>query len=79
MSRTLSHYDIRGIMAELRPITESEARHFNMELSWKVRKEPIRVHCTKDQLKQVILNISKNGFEAMKAGEKLSRRIYHEK
>ncbi|WP_057912292.1 ATP-binding protein [Peribacillus muralis] len=31
-----------------------------------------------DQLKQVILNISKNGFEAMKAGEKLSIRIYHE-
>ncbi|MFP3415924.1 histidine kinase dimerization/phospho-acceptor domain-containing protein, partial [Bacillus sp. SIMBA_074] len=31
MVQTLSLYDIRSIIAELRPIIESEARHFNIE------------------------------------------------
>lgn len=78
MAQTLSLYDIRSIIAELRPIIESEARHFNIEVEWNIVKEPIMVHCTKDQLKQVILNIAKNGFEAMEVGEKLRIRIHHE-
>lgn len=78
MVQTLSLYDIRGIIAELRPIIESEARHFNIEVEWNIIKEPILVHCTKDQLKQVILNIAKNGFEAMEVGKKLRIRIHHE-
>ncbi|CAH0203103.1 Sporulation kinase D [Peribacillus sp. Bi96] len=78
MAQTLSLYDIRSIIAELRPIIESEARHFNIEVEWNIIKEPIRVHCTKDQLKQVILNIAKNGFEAMEVGKELRIRIYHE-
>ena len=78
MVQTLSLYDIRSIIAELRPIIESEARHFNIEVEWNIVKEPILVHCTKDQLKQVILNIAKNGFEAMEVGKKLRIRIHHE-
>ncbi|MGE6609213.1 ATP-binding protein [Peribacillus sp. NPDC076916] len=78
MAQTLSIYDIRSIIAELRPIIESEARHFNIEVEWKIMKEPILVHGTKDQLKQVILNIAKNGFEAMEVGKKLRIRIHHE-
>ncbi|WP_350301881.1 ATP-binding protein [Peribacillus frigoritolerans] len=78
MAQTLSLYDIRSIIAELRPIIESEARHFNIEVEWNIIKEPIRVHCTKDQLKQVILNIAKNGFEAMEVGKKLRIQIHHE-
>jgi two-component system, sporulation sensor kinase D len=78
MAQTLSLYDIRSIIAELRPIIESEARHFNIEVEWNIIKEPIRVHCTKDQLKQVILNIAKNGFEAMEVGKKLKIQIHHE-
>ncbi|MES1039315.1 two-component sensor histidine kinase [Peribacillus simplex] len=78
MAQTLSLYDIRSIMAELRPIIESEARHFNIEVEWNIIKEPIRVHCTKDQLKQVILNIAKNGIEAMEVGKKLRIHIHHE-
>ena len=62
----------------MRPIIESEARHFNIEVEWNIIKEPIRVHCTKDQLKQVILNIAKNGFEAMEVGKKLRIHIHHE-
>jgi two-component system, sporulation sensor kinase D len=78
MAQSLSLYDIRSIIAELRPIIESEARHFNIEVEWNIIKEPILVHCTKDQLKQVILNIAKNGFEAMEVGKKLRIRIHHE-
>ncbi|KWW11651.1 hypothetical protein AS888_01365 [Peribacillus simplex] len=79
MARDLSIYDVRSIIAELRPIIESEARYFNMEVTWHIVKEPIWVQCTKDQFKQIILNTAKNGFEAMKDGEKLSIRIYNEK
>ncbi|WP_285766414.1 PAS domain-containing sensor histidine kinase [Peribacillus sp. SI8-4] len=78
LARNLSIYDVRSIIAELRPIIESEARHFNMDVAWNIMKEPIWVQCTKDQLKQIILNTVKNGFEAMKDGEKLSIRVYHE-
>ncbi|MBK5459593.1 MULTISPECIES: ATP-binding protein [unclassified Peribacillus] len=75
---TLSLYDIRSIIAELRPIIESEARYLNIELEWNIVKEPIMVYCTKDQLKQVILNITKNGLEAMELGKKLTIQIYRE-
>ncbi|MBT2649476.1 hypothetical protein J7E52_22695 [Bacillus sp. ISL-34] len=69
MTQTLSLYDIRSIIAELRPIIESEARHFNIEVEWNIIKEPIRVHCTKDQLKQVILNIAKTVSRPWKLGK----------
>ncbi|MFB7639433.1 ATP-binding protein [Peribacillus butanolivorans] len=75
---TLSLYDIRSIIAELRPIIESEARYLNNEVEWNIVKEPIMVYCTKDQLKQVILNITKNGLEAMDLGKKLTIQIYRE-
>ncbi|MFE4239161.1 ATP-binding protein [Peribacillus butanolivorans] len=75
---TLSLYDIRSIIAELRPIIESEARYLNIEVEWNIVKEPIMVYCTKDQLKQVILNITKNGLEAMELGKKLTIQIYRE-
>ncbi|MGE6378345.1 ATP-binding protein [Peribacillus muralis] len=78
LARNLTTYDVRSIIAELRPIIESEARHFKMEVAWNIVKQPIWVRCTKDQLKQIILNTAKNGFEAMKDGELLSIRIYHE-
>ncbi|MFD6440406.1 ATP-binding protein [Peribacillus sp. NPDC060186] len=78
MAHTLSLYDIRSIIAELRPIIESEARYLNIEVEWNIVREPIRVYCTKDQLKQVILNITKNGLEAMELGKKLTIQIFRE-
>lgn len=74
--QNLASYDIRGIVAELRPIIESEARYYNIDVEWKIVRSPLRVNCSKDQLKQVILNIAKNGFEAMEQGKKLTIHIH---
>ncbi|MFJ7747300.1 ATP-binding protein [Peribacillus sp. NPDC097295] len=79
MVQHLSSYDVRGIVAELRPIIESEARYYNIEVEWDIVRSPVPVNCTKDQLKQVILNIAKNGFEAMEQGQKLTIHIYQKK
>ena len=76
MVQHMSSYDVRGIVAELRPIIESEARYYSIDLEWDIVRSPLPVNCTKDQLKQVILNIAKNGFEAMEQGRKLSIHIY---
>ncbi|MGE7602190.1 ATP-binding protein [Peribacillus sp. NPDC097675] len=79
MVQQLSPYDVRGIVAELRPIIESEAHYYKIELEWDIARSPLPVYCTKDQLKQVILNIAKNGFEAMEQGQKLNIHIYQKK
>ncbi|MFJ7829866.1 ATP-binding protein [Peribacillus sp. NPDC097284] len=79
MVQNLSSYDVRGIVAELRPIIESEARFYCIEVEWDIVRSPLPVYCTKDQLKQVILNIAKNGFEAMEQGKNLAIHIYQKK
>ena len=48
-------------------------------MEWDIVRSPLPVNCTKEQLKQVILNIAKNGFEAMEQGRKLSIHIYQKK
>ena len=53
------------IVMELKPIIESEAHLHNAELNLVVRKEDVEVSCVKDQIKQIILNLCKNSFEAM--------------
>lgn len=79
MNQTLLPYDIRAIIAELRPILESEANYHAIKVDWSIERSPIWVACTKDQLKQVILNTAKNGFEAMTKGDCLTIQVYRKK
>ncbi|PLS16453.1 two-component sensor histidine kinase [Bacillus sp. M6-12] len=62
----MSVMDIREVASDLAPIIESEARLYNAEFHLSLPSDPLMVSCSKDQLKQVILNVSKNGFEALR-------------
>lgn len=53
------------IVLDLKPIIESEAHLHNVELHLSVVKENVELLCVKDQIKQIILNLCKNSFEAM--------------
>ncbi|GHI00778.1 ATP-binding protein [Neobacillus kokaensis] len=59
------------IVAEIKPIIQSEANFMNVELMTYYSPEPLFVSCVKDQLKQVILNLTKNSLQAMPHGGKL--------
>jgi len=64
--------DIRSVFTELEPLIQSEANLNNVDYDTKLPAGPIYVDCTKDQLKQVLLNLTKNALEAMQGGGQLS-------
>ena len=57
--------DARNIIFELVPLIEYEAKRNHHQLSLKVSDNPLYIKSSKDQMKQVILNITKNAIEAM--------------
>ena len=59
--------DLQDILAEIKPILESDAANRNITIKFKYVQRPLIVTCYKDQIKQVILNIAKNSFEACEA------------
>ncbi|MGG3737121.1 ATP-binding protein [Aeribacillus pallidus] len=64
--------DLRKIITDINPIIRSEANLYNIIYNFKMPAEHVLVKCTKDQMKQVILNITRNAFEAMDAGGTLN-------
>ncbi|WP_077211315.1 PAS domain-containing sensor histidine kinase [Bacillus dakarensis] len=64
--------NLNVILKELHPILSSEANLKNIKLICSVPPEPIFIKCTKDQMKQVILNITKNAVESMDNGGNLT-------
>ncbi|WP_066363398.1 ATP-binding protein [Neobacillus drentensis] len=71
-AHTLKKCNANTIVAEIEPIIHSEANFMNVELSVDYHTEELPVSCVKDQLKQVILNLTKNSLQAMPFGGKLS-------
>jgi two-component system, sporulation sensor kinase D len=57
--------DIAATLHELKPLIISEGNTFNIECHWQIPNEPVMVNCVKDQMKQVILNVTRNAFESM--------------
>ncbi|GAA0324471.1 sporulation kinase KinD [Bacillus carboniphilus] len=57
--------DLRNILDEIKPLIQSEANLYNVVLSCSYPDRPLLISSAKDQLKQVILNITKNAFESM--------------
>lgn len=58
-------FDVRKIIDELFPLIEYEARRNQHQLSLKVSDDPLYIKSSKGQMKQVILNITKNAIESM--------------
>ncbi|MBT2687789.1 two-component sensor histidine kinase [Bacillus sp. ISL-47] len=63
--------DLRNIIKDLEPLIISEANLHNVYFQTSLPDDPLMVNCTKDQMKQVILNITKNAFESMENGGEL--------
>jgi two-component system, sporulation sensor kinase D len=64
--------DIGKVIQDLQPLIISEANSHNISCTWQLPPNPIFVECSKDQMKQVLLNITKNAFESMGNGGELT-------
>ncbi|PLS03115.1 ATP-binding protein [Neobacillus cucumis] len=67
--------DANEIVSEIAPIISSEANYTDVDVSFNFHPEKLPVSCVKDQLKQVILNLTKNALQAMPYGGKLAVRL----
>ncbi|MGW9607121.1 ATP-binding protein [Heyndrickxia sporothermodurans] len=63
--------DLDQVINDLNPLIYSEANLYNVHYSYQIKSEEITVLATIDQLKQVVLNITKNALEAMPTEGKL--------
>ena len=64
--------DLTKVIKELHPLIVSEATLKQIDFICDIPAKPVHVMCTKDQMKQVILNITRNAFEAMDNGGNLT-------
>lgn len=67
--------DLNLIIKTLNPLIHSEALMNQINYQCELPNNPAFVECTKDQMKQVILNITKNAFESMEAGGSLTIKL----
>jgi two-component system, sporulation sensor kinase D len=67
-AETHSAHDVNHIMNELLPLVQSEANLYNVQFKLNIESESINISCSKDHIKQVILNLTKNALESMKNG-----------
>lgn len=58
-------FAIQPVLSEILPIIESEARLHNADVRVLMAQEPLYVMFSKDQFKQIVLNLAKNGLEAL--------------
>ncbi|RLQ97101.1 PAS domain-containing sensor histidine kinase [Falsibacillus albus] len=68
--------DMRDILLDLNPIIRSEANLHNIDYHYEMEVSPIEVQCSIDQMKQVILNLTKNALESMKNRGSLTIKIF---
>ncbi|MFD1776523.1 sensor histidine kinase [Paenibacillus rhizophilus] len=64
--------DVRQILHDVISLLDSQAHLHNIEVKDEFEITPAMVHCEENQLKQVFINIIKNGIESMSAGGTLT-------
>lgn len=67
--------DLRKIVSEIEPLILSEANLNRVQYKFVIPEAPIFIECATDQLKQVLLNLTKNAFEAMQNGGSLTIKL----
>jgi two-component system, sporulation sensor kinase D len=68
--------NITKTLHELKPLIVSEGNSHNVECIWQFPDEPVMVQCVKDQIKQVILNITKNAFDSFESSGTLKIKLH---
>ncbi|MGM9923261.1 MAG: ATP-binding protein [Bacillus sp. (in: firmicutes)] len=68
----LETVDIAAVINEMLPMLEAESCTKGTTLYIENSEQALLVLCLKDQIKQVILNITKNSFEACELGDQVS-------
>lgn len=71
-AQILEVHDLSVVIQEIYPLISTEASLKKVHISCDLPDKAINVKCTKDQMKQVILNITRNAFEALQNGGTLS-------
>ncbi|MDT3761581.1 PAS domain-containing sensor histidine kinase [Priestia filamentosa] len=66
------YYHLQQILSDVTPIIKSEANLHNIEVITTLPPEPLYVLCTRDHLKQVVLNLAKNALDSMPEGGTLT-------
>jgi signal transduction histidine kinase len=66
--------DMAGLLKEVQELIREEARNKQIQVVLEAPPGPVMVEGDKNKLKQVILNLSRNGMEAMDQGGKLTIR-----
>jgi two-component system, LuxR family, sensor kinase FixL len=70
----LETIDMAVLLKEVRELIQEEARNKQIEVVLDIPPAPVMVEGDRDKLKQVVLNLSRNGMEAMDRGGKLTIR-----
>ncbi len=65
-------YDVRTILNEVALIIQSEANLHNIVFHLHLPDHHVHIRCSKDHMKQVVLNITKNAIEAMTSSDTLT-------
>ncbi|WP_019242507.1 MULTISPECIES: PAS domain-containing sensor histidine kinase [Bacillus] len=71
--------DLCKVIKEIQPVIESEGVTYSVNLKVHLPDEPVYINCITDQIKQVIINIAKNSFEACKPGMTVSLNVVKNK
>ncbi|WP_110111656.1 HAMP domain-containing sensor histidine kinase [Bacillus sp. CGMCC 1.16541] len=59
---------MRAIVQEVVPVIESEATIYGITLKMHVDEKPLPIYCDENQIKQVLLNLTKNALDSMQPG-----------
>lgn len=71
-ARPLEIVNLQSVVSEIQPILEAESKTHSTIFYVENTKEELLVWGLRDQIKQVILNIAKNSFEACSPGNQVS-------
>jgi two-component system, sporulation sensor kinase D len=71
-AQKMESIDLRDVLMELDPLIASEAAYSSITYNKAIPPSHVMILCTKDQMKQVILNVTKNAFESMKPNGSLT-------
>ncbi|KAB2954639.1 PAS domain S-box protein [Heliorestis acidaminivorans] len=73
---TRKEIELSVIINELKPLIEAEALNENKQVLFDLKDIPIFLLVDEKEIKQLLLNMVRNGFEAMQAGKTLCLRTY---